>query len=100
MTNVISLFSRGLHQTNVPASEQLSEIEQVRRQAAIMPLRRQLTNVFLEVMNNCKTHEEINVVSQINEIGLNSLDEAIVNKAISLLTAMKGGFMPQFFRTA
>lgn len=100
MTNIISIFSRDLAPTNGQVSGVVTELELMRRQAAIMPLRKKLTVVFVEIMSSTSVNDVVEQAIAIHEAANMSLEGKIVETAIEALEALKTGFMPQVFKVA
>jgi hypothetical protein len=101
MTHLVSVFSRGASQIIEAAPVAKLETKILRRQAALMPLKKKLTATFIEVMEKSISDDTTAKAAIINANGMGANNEDDVQQAIYQLEALiSGGFMPPIQKVA
>ena len=99
MTHLVSVFSRGASSTESAPVVKL-ETKILRRQAALMPLKRALTTLFITVMQDSTSDEITAKAVAINANGMGANNEHDIQQAIHQLEALTTGFMPPMQQVA
>lgn len=94
MTSIVSVFSGGASQTNEVLPVVKLETKILRRQAALMPLKKKLTALFIEVMENSTSDKLTAKAVNINTKGMGANNEHDAQQAIYELESLHTGYMP------